>query len=118
MDAIWSVGSRLRQLALIPGILLPPTALAQTLDVPFSTTCSTASYSECYTLHEVQGLNPRGDGFLAVRSGPGSNYPMVDRLFNGDQVYVFTTRGAWCGITYGDGRQGWSHRNWLQQIAG
>ncbi|MGB5736293.1 MAG: SH3 domain-containing protein, partial [Thiohalocapsa sp.] len=73
---------------------------------------------ECYALHEVRNLDPKGDGFLAVRSGPGSNYRMIDRLSNGDRVYVYTARGSWYGIVYLDGTKGWSHKNWLYQIAG
>lgn len=69
--------------------LLTSSVLAQTLEVPFSTTCTTDIDSECYSLHEVRGLDPKGDGFLAVRVGPGSNYRMIDRLYNGDRVYVF-----------------------------
>ncbi len=86
----------------------------------------------------VAGLDPQGDGFLAVRSGPGTGYAMIDRLHNGDRVAVFGARGDWVGIAYGTrpddwpdlcanagparalrgSQQGWVHRNWLRHVAG
>ncbi|MGQ0567630.1 MAG: hypothetical protein ACT4OK_21555, partial [Gemmobacter sp.] len=34
----------------------------------------------------VTGLDPNGDNFLAVRSGPGTEYRKIDELHTGDQV--------------------------------
>ena len=107
-----------QNLPLALGLLLASASIAQTLDVPFSTNCTTGIDSECYALHEVRGLDPHADGFLAVRTGPGSGYRMIDRLYNGQKVYVFAARGSWRGILYRDGKRGWSHKNWLYQIAG
>lgn len=95
-------------------------------------------FDACGELGEVHGLNPRGDGFLAVRTGPGSKYPMIDRLYNGNQVYFCDKHGEWIGIVYRDPVQdcgvssplphrqpykgsclsGWVHQNWLVLIAG
>lgn len=108
----------MRRLASALGILLASTTLAQALDVPFSTTCTTEIDSECYSLHEVRGLDPLGDGYLAVRTGPGSRYRMIDRIVNGERVYVFATQGPWYGIVYRDNLKGWVHKKWLYQIAG
>jgi uncharacterized protein YgiM (DUF1202 family) len=57
----------------------------------------------------VRGL--RKNGFLAVRSGPSTKYRTIDRLQNGDRVYLCDTRnkGRWVGIVYGDDKC--SHRN-------
>lgn len=97
-----------------------------------------AEFDACGGLGEVHGLNPRGDGFLAVRTGPGSKYPMIDRLHNGNQVYFCDKHGEWIGIVYGKTVQdcgvssplprrqpykgsclsGWAHQNWLVLIAG
>jgi hypothetical protein len=56
----------------------------------------------CY-LATVVGLNPYGDNFLAVRSGPGSRYTMFDQLHTGDRVIVCGSRGRWKRIFYGRG---------------
>jgi hypothetical protein len=73
-----------------------------------------------------------------VRNGPGSNYPMIDRLHNGNPVFFCDRRGQWIGIVYGDPAQdcsvssplpqrqpyrgschsGWVHRKWIVLIAG
>ena len=97
-----------------------------------------ADYDACGGLGEVRGLNPNGDGFLAVRAGPGTKYAVIDRLYNGDQVYFCDAHGKWIGIVYGQPEQdcnvssplprqqpyegpcqsGWAHQNWLVLIAG
>jgi DNA-binding beta-propeller fold protein YncE len=86
----------------------------------------------------VQGLDPAGDGFLSVRSSPGSKNPELDRLHEGDPVFVCTERGDWLGVVYtragrecgvtspwsasqvytGPCRSGWVHRNWISITAG
>lgn len=71
------------------------------------------------------GLDPNGDGFLAVRSGPGTNYRKIDELYNGDWVFVLAERGQWFGVAYGVGMEtacrsipssaprGWVHSKWI-----
>jgi len=89
----------------------------------------------------VAGLDPNGDGFLAVRSGPGTSYRMLDRLHNGEGVLLCYQRGGWVGIVYGGGgeyggngcnvegagpqrpyngpcRSGWAHGRWIKFVAG
>jgi hypothetical protein len=67
----------------------------------------------------VQGLDPNGDGFLAVRTGPGTNYRKIDELRNGASVRPCAREGAWWGIYYGDPRRkGWVHGNWIGDILG
>jgi hypothetical protein len=54
----------------------------------------------CYTAH-VRGLNPYGDNFLAVRSGPDGDYRKIDVLHNGDRVIVCDRVGRWRKVFYG-----------------
>ncbi|MEF0938601.1 hypothetical protein [Rhizobium sp. BR 362] len=80
----------------------------------------------------VAGLKANGDGFLAVRSGPGGQYRQLDALHNGDMVFVFDQRGKWAGIVYGTSNvkcsstqnrpvpyanKGWVSTNWLKPVA-
>src|SRR3954449_12304238 len=44
-----------------------------------------AGYDACSSNGVVVGLDPNGDGFLAVKSGPGLSYPRIDKLYNGDR---------------------------------
>nr|WP_146258322.1 hypothetical protein [Sinorhizobium medicae] len=53
----------------------------------------------------VEGLDPLGDGFLAVRSGPGPKHAEIDRLYNSEEVYFCTVMGKWFGVVYSNQRQ-------------
>lgn len=69
----------------------------------------------------VTGLDPNGDNFLAVRSGPGTNYSKIDELHTGDRVRTCELRGEWVGVYYGQGgnrKSGWVHRTYLADEAG
>ncbi|MEG6507921.1 SH3 domain-containing protein [Methyloligella sp. 2.7D] len=60
-----------------------------------------AGYDACGTVGQVAGLDPNGDGFLAVRAGPQSDYDLLDKLQNGEYVYVCDQSGKWYGVVYG-----------------
>lgn len=100
-----------------------------------------ADYDACGAVGAVQGLNPDGDGFLAVRSGPGTAYAQRHLLYENDQVILCDHRGEWiavvfaqpdapeveCGLSSpiaerrayaGPCRWGWAHENWITLIAG
>jgi hypothetical protein len=50
----------------------------------------------------VRGISRHGDGFIAVRSGPGVHYKMIDKLKrNGFIVTACDRKGKWMGIIYG-----------------
>ncbi len=96
---------------------LPLASAAQQLDFPIDDSC-VDDQAACYASSRVAGLDPNGDGFLAVRKGPGSGHAMIDRLHNGDVVEVITSQGKWFGVRYGNDRLGWVHSNWLRDLAG
>ncbi len=62
-----------------------------------------ADLDACGGFGVVEGLNPAGDGFLAVRSGPGTNYPKIGELHNGHEIYMCDEAGSgkWHGIVFG-----------------
>lgn len=72
----------------------------------------------------VQGLDPNGDGFLALRAGPGTNYAKIGELHNGDAAFIGapcrTDRAGWCYVENGakNGREarfrGWIFTRWCQ----
>jgi hypothetical protein len=57
-------------------------------------------YDACGSSGTVEGLNPHGDGFLAVKAGPGLNFERIDKLYNGMQVYICGEQGDWLAIVY------------------
>ena len=102
---------------LFAALFIAPAAWAQQLDVDFEVVEDDQA-AGC-GLSVVVGLNPGGDGFLAVRSGPGTEYRQIDELHNGDLVRTCAIHGQWIGIYYGEPRlRGWAHGNWLEHAAG
>jgi hypothetical protein len=66
----------------------------------------------CGDTGEIVGLDPQGDGFLSVRSGPGGQpFQEKDRLFNGNEVSICARSGPWLAVVYSDQRG-------LEQICG
>jgi hypothetical protein len=82
---------------------LPLAASAQQRHVPVIAG-QNAGYDACGTVGVVRGLDPQGgDGFLAVRAGPSSNYAKLDELYNGNLVYICDQSGKggnWLGVVY------------------
>ena len=86
----------------------------------------------------VRGLNPNRDGFLAVRTGPGTSYGLVDKIFEEQELYLCDYSDGWHGVLYTkkgtdcfenvpqgrvsdyNGRcwHGWAHENWILFLAG
>lgn len=102
------------------------------LDVPVIEQGGDGQAANCMS-SVVSGLQAGGEGFLAVRSGPGTQYRKLEELHNGDVVIVFEYRGSWAGIVYRTSevrcsstttapvtyeRKGWVHTNWLRPLAG
>ena len=103
--------------------------------VPFG---GEAEEDACGGLSEVARLDLRGDNFLAVRSGPGTSFAILDKLKNGQPVFVCAAVGNWRGIVYSKSGQtcgtgvsimrrraydgpclsGWVYRSYLEDIAG
>jgi hypothetical protein len=102
------------------------------LDVPVMEEGGDGQMANCAS-STVAGLKANGDGFLAVRSGPGAKYRKLDELHNGDEVVVFQNRGKWAGIVYRTPdatchstkthavtypNKGWVNVKWLRPLAG
>jgi len=61
----------------------------------------------------VYGLDPWGDGFLAIRERPNST--QIGSLYNGDRVEILGRSGKWYKIRdLKSGKVGWSHSNWIR----
>ena len=77
--------------------IFAPSASAETLDVPIYEDASDGQAANCGG-GTVMGLKKGGDGFLAVRTGPGANYRKIGELHNGDRVSIIETRDGWYGV--------------------
>ena len=95
------------------GTLLSRTALAIGMCAVVAGTSSTAVFAadrqvvlndtgeDACSTGQVAGLDPNGDNFLAVRSGPGTRNRQIDTLHTGDLVAVCDQSGQWYGVVYG-----------------
>ncbi|MBV2183614.1 MAG: SH3 domain-containing protein, partial [Rhizobium sp.] len=61
----------------------------------------------------VGGLNPAGDNFLALRTGPGSSYPMILTMGPGTSVRVLRRNGRWLFVELDDGTRGWAYGSYI-----
>jgi hypothetical protein len=120
--------------AVIATAALSSIALANDLDVPILEEAGNGEVATCMS-SMVSGLKANGDGFLAVRSGPGSQYRKIDELHEGEIVLVFDGHGEWAGVVYRSPnarcssistkphpvlyeKRGWVHTRWLKPFAG
>ncbi len=69
-----------------------------------------ASFAGDCTGH-VTGVRPisqynhaKGNGFLAVRTGPGSKYQQIGELYRGDEIAVWDRAGSWYRVQCMSGR--------------
>ena len=70
------------------------------------------SYSGGGGYAQVVGIRP--NGFLAVRTGPGTSYPQISSLYRGDSgIEVLRCIGSWCRIRYGN-VVGWVFSRYLR----
>ncbi|WP_183665079.1 SH3 domain-containing protein [Phyllobacterium trifolii] len=94
------------------------TSSARALDIPFSDKGGDGQAAWCAS-STVTGVDPKGDGFLAVRAGPGIKYRKLDEIHNGDIVSSCDSRGSWVAIVYGPSkRKGWVNGKFLKDLAG
>lgn len=66
----------------------------------------------CSRIGRVRGLDPNGDNFLAVRTGPGTGFQEIDRIFTGDKVAICSSKGKWYRVKYGGG-SGWVYGRYV-----
>jgi uncharacterized caspase-like protein len=65
------------------------------------------------TYSYVTGLDPKGDNFLALRSGPGAEGVRIATMGPDTLLKVVESRGVWRRVVLLDGSSGWAHGNWI-----
>lgn len=119
------------------GAASPPASItASDGQVPVVIEAKPGSGAACGT-GVVFDLDPHGDGFLAVKAGPGLKFLRIDKLYNGELVYLCAQSGPWYGVVYtkeaqncnvdgawplrepytGPCRYGWAHGRWIKPVA-
>lgn len=67
--------------------------------------------------YRVRGLNPQGDGFLALRAGPSSAHALLQKMAEGTGLTVLGHDGPWFGVRTAAGQEGWAHSQWIRRTA-
>jgi hypothetical protein len=73
---------------------------------------ASAPVDACQRKGRVRGLDPNGDNFLSVRTGPGTGFQELDRIFNGNVVSICARQGKWFRVKYGGGA-GWVYGRYI-----
>ncbi len=61
----------------------------------------------------MTGLDPNGDNYLSLRTGPGSKYREITRMGPGTVVEVLESKGAWRRVRLEDGTVGWAFGKYI-----
>ncbi|MFN3743638.1 MAG: caspase family protein [Hyphomicrobiaceae bacterium] len=63
--------------------------------------------------HYVTGLDPKGDNFLALRTGPTPTDVRIATMGPDTLLKVHESRGPWRRVQLIDGMTGWAHSKWI-----
>ncbi len=88
------------------GVAVAPKQQSSVEPPPKKKPAPTKSADGCKTFGKVSGLDVSGDNFLAVRTGPGTGFTEIDRLYSGNGVSICSQQGKWLRVKYGGGA-GW-----------
>jgi len=56
-----------------------------------------------------------GDGFLNLRTGPGTRYAIITPMYNGTQVQALERSGNWARVHTEYGDEGWAYLRYFRQ---
>ena len=55
------------------------------------------------------------DGFLNLRSGPGTKFSIIGPMYNGQEVRILERAGDWVRVRHESGTVGWCSAKYLRQ---
>ena len=61
-------------------------------------------------------VRPTNDGYLNLRTGPGTDYGIVQRLYAGQRAFAAEWTGGWVRLALPDGTRGWASERYLDYI--
>lgn len=79
----------------------------------FITTALCATIAPSIAFAETIYVNDTNDGYLNLRSGPGTNYQIVTRIYGGMNVDGVGQSGSWRRVVLPDGTTGWASGNFM-----
>ena len=66
---------------------------------------------------EVLVVNSPGDGYLNLRTGPGSEFAIITRMYHGSTVNTLEYAGGWARVEHESGAVGWAFRKYMVRPA-
>lgn len=66
---------------------------------------------------ETLTINDPNDGWLNLRSGPGTSYRIIQRMDNGLRVEELERQGNWSNVVLPSGVVGWSYRRFMKSAS-
>ncbi len=66
----------------------------------------------------VTGLDPTGDNFLSLRTGPGTRYREIVRMGMNTPLTILGRNGSWLNVALSDGRTGWAYGKYISTVPG
>ena len=70
--------------------------------------CGFAAFADSFYVKQTS------DGFLNVRSGPGTEFSILREIYPGDQVKVLGRNGNWLRVRLLNGPKGWVHKDYVR----
>jgi len=61
-------------------------------------------------------VNAPGDGYLNLRTGPGTRYAIITEMNHGTEVDILETVGRWARVQHQSGAVGWASRKYLVPV--
>ena len=89
------------------GSTAPPAAVAPSAAPPSRVAATSETYSY------VTRLDPKGDNFLALRSGTEPDAARIATMGPNTLLKVTESRGPWRRVVLPDGASGWAHSNFI-----
>lgn len=79
-------------------------------------------FGYCHASYITQTAAPAGyakvsSGNLNVRSGKGTSYPVKDKLYNGEKVFILVDGDTWVRILYDGNETGYVNRNYISSAS-
>ena len=62
---------------------------------------------------DVRYVYSPNDGYLNLRTGPGTRYRITREMYNGDRVRVVEYAGRWVRVVHESGARGWASARYL-----
>jgi uncharacterized caspase-like protein len=90
-----------------------PSQPTQPTPAPATQLRSRVSPASTETYSYVTGLDPKGDNFLALRSGSEPDAVRIATMGPNTLLKVAESRGVWRRVVLLDGATGWAHSNWI-----